>query len=106
MFWYSGLLEKEFIDYFKNEDSIYFQVNGKGKIYNETYIKFYNTVQRLLTFSNYDNDIYHSMLRNMFDCDIDSHSTDQLAVGLMLYDKSLKSDKRQKKTQNCFERFD
>lgn len=119
MFWYSELLKKEFVDYFSDEDSIYFTVTAKGKIYNDIYDRFKKTVDWLLCFANYDNDccfedtlyymiddkeddiyklaeaffkrekrpdfkrIYHSIQDNVFNCDIESLSTDQLAVGLI-----------------------
>ena len=120
MFWYNGLITKEFIDYFGNEDSIYFTVKSSGKIYNDTFNEFKNVVQHLTAFSQWDNfeeslyykikdkdeelfsyfrnlaepffsderrpdfkDVYHSIKGNMFECNIDELSNDQLAVGLM-----------------------
>ena len=114
--WYSGLITEEFVKYFKGEDVIYFTVGCKERIYNETYLKFKNTVQLLGCFFNYDrleeslyyktadkesysyklaesfyNDkkrpdyknVYHSIKGNVFDCDLEILSADQLAVGLM-----------------------
>ena len=86
MYWYSELLNKEFVDYFSNENSIYFTVTAKGKMYNDIYDKFKGTIYQLMLLS--DNgynfkDIYHSIKGNVFDCDISSLSVDQLAVGLM-----------------------
>ena len=54
MFWYSKLLTDEFVNYFSNEDSIYFSVSSKGKLYNDTYYKFRETVNQILGFYNSD----------------------------------------------------
>lgn len=116
MFWYSGLITEEFVQYFKNEDAIYFTVNSKGRLYNDIYLKFNSTVQHFIAFINSDkfeenlyygikdeypdlhklaesfyndknrpdfNEVYHSIKGNVFDCDLDSLSADQLAVGLI-----------------------
>ena len=120
MFWYSGLLTKEFIDYFSDENSIYFTVNSSGKIYNDTFNKFRDAVLYLTAFSQWENfedslyyhikdkdeefflylseladpffgderrpdftEVYHSIKGNMFECNIDELTADQLAVGMM-----------------------
>ena len=55
MFWYSGLLTKEFIDYFSDENSTYFTVNSRGKIYNDTFNKFRDVILYLTEFSHCEN---------------------------------------------------
>lgn len=116
MSWYSALITKEYTDYFASEDSVYFSVSSKGKIYNETYVKFRETVQNMISFfccdrfedsvyykikdtqsylyklaeSFYEDKnrpdfkaVYHSIQGNVFDCDTERLSAEQLAVGLI-----------------------
>ena len=62
MFWYSGLLTKEFIDYFSDENSTYFTVNSRGKIYNDTFNKFRDVILYLTEFShceNFEDSLYY-----------------------------------------------
>ncbi len=47
MFWFSELLKEEFIDYFKNEEAVYFTATSQGKIYHETFRKFSDTIDKL-----------------------------------------------------------
>ena len=116
MFWYGGLITEEFVKYFRDEDAIYFTVSSKGRLYNDIYLKFNNTVQHFLTFFIFDKweesayykiedkesylyklaesfykhekrpdfkEVYHSIKGNVFHCDLEVLSADQLAVGLL-----------------------
>lgn len=46
-FWFSELLKTEFIDYFKNKESVYFTVTNQSKIYHETFKKFRDVINDL-----------------------------------------------------------
>lgn len=119
MRWYCGLLTDEFMEFFSNEESVYFTVSSKGRLYNKTYIKFVNTVDHIITLMGHDkisknfedslyyqlkdkdlyayrlaesffadnkrphfSDVYQSIRGNVYNCDIDSLTDEQLAVGL------------------------
>ena len=47
MFWFSELLDKEFIDFFTNEKSVYFTVTDDGRVYHKTFKKFSDTIDKL-----------------------------------------------------------
>ncbi len=62
MFWFSELLKEEFVDYFKNEKSVYFTVTDQGKIYDETFKKFRTIVNDLFLLfiaNNVDDEHYN-----------------------------------------------
>ncbi len=120
MFWYSGLLTKEFVDYFSDENAVYFTETDSGKMYHDTFKRFRDAVRDLTALSLYKSfeesflsritdkdearflylrelaepffgderrpdftEVYHSIKGNMFECNIDELSADQLAVGMM-----------------------
>lgn len=62
MFWFSELLTKEFIDYFKSEESVYFTVTTQGKEYHKTFKKFKDTIDHLfllLIANDFDDEHYN-----------------------------------------------
>ena len=67
MFWFSELLNKEFIDYFKNEESVYFTVTDKGKVYHEVFRKFSDVIHDLfmLLIANQVDDEHYNKYKEM-----------------------------------------
>ena len=67
MFWFSELLNEEFIDYFKSEESVYFTVTGNRRIYHKTFNKFSKAIdnlQLLLIANDADEEHYNKFKEN------------------------------------------
>lgn len=68
MFWFESMLRDDYIEYFKDENSVYFTVTSKGKEYHEVYKNFKETLIWILALysadvENYEEDFYYRATR-------------------------------------------